>query len=66
MKDLKEKIKRKISEMLDADGLTAEELNFLTEATCTLAEDDRRKGLSALPMLAAGAAFGKKPDNDEE
>lgn len=64
MKDLKEKIKRKINEMLDAEGLTAEELNYLTDAYCHIAADERMKSMHALAGLASTAAFAQnlRPD----
>ena len=66
MKDLKAKIKARISEMLDAEGLTPEGLGYLTSATCILDENERKKSMSALPMMAAGMALGRMQTGKDE
>lgn len=69
MKDLKEKLKTKISAMLDREDLTAEHLAHLTSAVCMLNQEERLKAsgaMSALAGLAVANGFRKKGDDDDD
>ena len=69
MKDLKEKLKRKISEALDREDLTAEQLGHLTSAVCMLNQEERMKAMNTMSALSLGAAvngFKRIGDDDDE
>ena len=69
MKDLKEKLKRRISTMLDREDLTAEQLAHLTSAVCMLHQEERLKAsgaMSALAGMAMANGFRQKGDDDED
>lgn len=67
MKDLKDKLKNKISAMLDREDLTAEQLGHLTSAVCMLNQEDRLKASGAMSALAGLAvANGFRRDGDDD
>ena len=71
MKDLKEKLKRRISEMLDKEDLTAEQLAHLTSAVCMLNQEERMKASGAMSALAGlavanGLKMKREVEDDEQ
>ena len=69
MKDLKEKLKRRISAMLEREDLTAEQLAHLTSAVCMLHQEERMKATGAMSALAGIAAINgiqRKAGDDDD